>query len=401
MSTRISTGMMYSQSVSTMLAKQTKLAHLQEQISTGQKLVTAKDDPVGAGTAVGLDRALASLEQFETNANTVQNRLNMQENALAQAGDLLQRANDLAVQANNGVLSDEDRQAIAAELSTIRESLLSLANSTDGTGRYLFGGTTDASAPFSTVNGEVVYSGDQTQKKVEIAADTFVSDALPGSEIFMRIRTGDGSVDAQAASGNSGTGVLAGFGRSASAGSWDGSSYSVQFTTADSYEVLDASGSVVASGSYTDGDSIAFAGLTMTISGAPAAGDSFTIGAAGTQDVFSSIDALVDALNMDTLSDSDQAAQRNALQASMRNITQATNTMIDARASGGAQLAAIDTATELRAANEVTLKTSLSAIRDLDYAEAIGQYEMEQTALQAAQTIFTQMQGMSLFDKLG
>lgn len=401
MSTRISTGMMYSQSVSTMLAKQTKLAHLQEQISTGQKLVTAKDDPVGAGTAVGLDRALASLEQFETNANTVQNRLNMQENALAQAGDLLQRANDLAVQANNGVLSDEDRQAIAAELSTIRESLLSLANSTDGTGRYLFGGTTDASAPFSTVNGEVVYSGDQTQKKVEIAADTFVSDALPGSEIFMRIRTGDGSVDAQAASGNSGTGVLAGFGRSASAGSWDGSSYSVQFTTADSYEVLDASGSVVASGSYTDGDSIAFAGLTMTISGAPAAGDSFTIGAAGTQDVFSSIDALVDALNMDTLSDSDQAAQRNALQASMRNITQATNTMIDARASGGAQLAAIDTATELRAANEVTLKTSLSAIRDLDYAEAIGQYELEQTALQAAQTIFTQMQGMSLFDKLG
>lgn len=401
MSTRISTGMMYSQSVSTMLAKQAKLAHLQEQISTGQKLVTAKDDPVGAGTAVGLDRALASLEQFETNANTVQNRLNMQENALAQAGDLLQRANDLAVQANNGVLSDEDRQAIAAELSTIRESLLSLANSTDGTGRYLFGGTTDASAPFSTVNGEVVYSGDQTQKKVEIAADTFVSDALPGSEIFMRIRTGDGSVDAQAASGNSGTGVLAGFGRSASAGSWDGSSYSVQFTTADSYEVLDASGSVVASGSYTDGDSIAFAGLTMTISGAPAAGDSFTIGAAGTQDVFSSIDALVDALNMDTLSDSDQAAQRNALQASMRNITQATNTMIDARASGGAQLAAIDTATELRAANEVTLKTSLSAIRDLDYAEAIGQYELEQTALQAAQTIFTQMQGMSLFDKLG
>lgn len=401
MSTRISTGMMYSQSVSTMLAKQAKLAHLQEQISTGQRLVTAKDDPVAAGTAVGLDRALASLEQFETNANTVQNRLNMQENALAQAGDLLQRANDLAVQANNGVLSDEDRQAIAAELSTIRESLLSLANSTDGTGRYLFGGTTDASAPFSTVNGAVVYSGDQTQKKVEIAADTFVSDALPGSEIFMRIRTGDGSVDAQAASGNSGTGVLAGFGRSTSAGSWDGSSYSVQFTTADSYEVLDASGSVVASGSYTDGDSIAFAGLTMTISGAPAAGDSFTIGAAGTQDVFSSIDALVDALNMDTLSDSDQAAQRNALQASMRNITQATNTMIDARASGGAQLAAIDTATELRAANEVTLKTSLSAIRDLDYAEAIGQYEMEQTALQAAQTIFTQMQGMSLFDKLG
>jgi flagellar hook-associated protein 3 FlgL len=96
-----------------------------------------------------------------------------------------------------------------------------------------------------------------------------------------------------------------------------------------------------------------------------------------------------------------QAALQNDLQAAMRNVGQATNKLIDARAAGGAQLSAIDNATELRAAHEVTLKTTLSSIRDLDYAEAIGQYQLEQAALQAAQSIFIQMQGMSLFNKLG
>ncbi len=75
--------------------------------------------------------------------------------------------------------------------------------------------------------------------------------------------------------------------------------------------------------------------------------------------------------------------------------------MIDARAAGGAQLSAIDNATELRASNEVTLKTTLSSIRDLDYASAIGQYQLETAALQAAQTVFKQMQSMSLFQMMG
>lgn len=400
MSNRISTGMMFNQSVNTMLGKQAKMAHLQQQLSTGQKLVTAQDDPVAAGTAVGLDRALAALEQFGKNANNVQNRLGLQENALQQAGELMTRVNDLSIQANNGTLSTDDRKAIATELSTIKDSLLSLANSTDGTGRYLFGGGADDSAPFAKVNGQVVYNGDQTQRQVEIAPDTFVSDALPGSEVFMRIRTGDGVVDAQAAAANTGTGLLLDFGRSATSGNWDGGSYTVQFTAADSYEVLDSSGSVVASGSYVAGEIITASGLSMNIKGQPAVGDSFTIGQAGTRDVFSSIDSLVDALNMDTLTNTDKAAQQNALQAGMRNIGQATNKLIDARASGGAQLSAIDNAADLRAAHEVTLKTTLSSIRDLDYAQAIGQYQLEQSALQAAQTIFTQMQGMSLFNKL-
>jgi len=401
MNNRISTGMMFSQSVVTMLSKQSKLAHLQQQLSSGQRLVTAKDDPVAAGTAVGLDRAVAQLAQFSSNANNVQNRLGLQENALAQGGDLMTRVTELTVEANNASLTTDDRKAIASELKAIRDQMLSLANSTDGNGRYLFGGTNDGSAPFAKSGDTVSYNGDQTQRQVEIAADTYVADTLPGSEIFMRIRTGDGTLDASVGAGNTGNALLLDFSRDGSSGTYAGESYTLQFTAADAYDILDANGNVLSSGTYATGSDIGFNGVRLRVDGTPAAGDTISVGPSQSRDVFATLTQLVDALNTDPASDADRAKLQNALQASLRDVKQASAKMIDARAAGGAQLSAIDNATELRASNEVTLKTTLSSIRDLDYASAIGQYQLETAALQAAQTVFKQMQSMSLFQMMG
>ena len=396
---RISSNMMYDQSVALMLSKQSKLNHLEQQLSTGKKIVSAKDDPVGSGTAVGMDRVLAELEKLGSNANTAQNRLGLQENVLSQAGELLQQVSDLTVQANNPALSSEDRKGVANELKAIKDSLLALANTTDGSGRYLFGGAADANAPFTVSNGTVSYNGDQTQRQVEVAPGTFIKDALPGSEIFMRVRTGDGTVDGGAASANAGQAVLTDISRDGS-GSWDGSSYSLHFTAADTYEVRDASNAVIGTGTYASGEDITFEGLRVRIEGTPAAGDTFNAGQAGTRDVFATIDQLVQTLQMDTSTQAGRTAQQNALQGSIRDVRRASELMIDARAAGGAQLAAADDAASLREANTVTLKTSLSQMRDLNYADAIGQYKLEGAALQAAQTIFTQMQSMSLFNMI-
>lgn len=400
MNNRISTGMMFNQSINLMLAKQSKMNHLEQQLATGKKLVSAKDDPVAAGTAVGLDRAVAELERFERNGDVVQNRLGLQENALAQAGEMMAHITELTIQANNPALSSSDLKAIASELKSVQEGLLSLANSTDGSGRYLFGGTHDADAPFKLTNGVVTYSGDQTQRQIEVAPDTFVKDVLPGSEIFLRIPTGDGRLDGSAAAGNTGTGVLTTFGQHAASGSWNGQSYTVRFTAADTYEVVDATNTVVQTGTFKAGEDITFEGVSMRIEGEPAAGDSFGVGAASSRDIFATLDGLIAAL--DTAADDPTAVaqQQNVLQGAIRDVARASEKFIDARAAGGAQLKAIDDAGALRDANSVTLKTTLSAMRDLDYAEAIGQYQLEQISLQAAQTIFTQMQQMSLFNAI-
>ncbi len=400
MNNRISTSMMYQQQLSTMLAKQAQLAHTQQQLSSGQRLVTAKDDPVAAGVAVGLDRAVAELERFGQNANAVQNRLGLQENALTQVGSAMARVHELTVQANNAALGDDSRKAISTELKSIYAGLLDLANSTDGSGRYLFGGSADGSAPFSIAGGNVVYAGDQVQRQVEIAPDTFVSDTLPGSEIFLRLPTGNGRLDGNAAAGNSGTGLLLDFGITDSS-LWQGESYSVQFTAADSYEIRDASNVVVATGSYAKGESISHGGIQLKIDGQPNPGDSFSVGPAQSRDIFATVQGLITTLDTSPTTDAQRAAMQNQLQTAMRDVATAQGRMIDARASGGAQLSAIDNAASLREANNVTLKGSLSSLRDLDWAEAISRYNLENTALQAAQSVFMQMQSMSLFKMMG
>ncbi len=399
MDTRISSNMMYDQSVYLMLSRQSSINHLERQLATGQKMVSAKDNPVASGTAVGMDRILAELEQLGANAAVAQNRLGLQENALTQAGEMLTRVTELTVQANNAALSAADRKSVGAELRSIREALLSLANSTDGSSRYLFGGTVDASPPFSAINGGVVYNGDQTQRQVEIAPGSFVQDALPGSEIFMRIRTGDGTVDGAAATGNGGQAVLTELSRDGT-GTWNGDSYTIRFTAPDAYELLDDGGGVIGSGTHAEGEDILFQGLRMRLSGTPMAGDEFSAGQAANRDVFATIDRLAGALEMDTTTLAGRTAQQNLLQSSLRDVARAAEKMIDARASGGAQLNAIDNASALREASAITLKDSLSQLRDLDYAEAIGQYKLESASLQAAQTIFTQMQSMSLFNMI-
>ncbi|WP_206861574.1 flagellar hook-associated protein FlgL [Lysobacter changpingensis] len=397
MNNRISTAGAYQLQLGTMLRKQSSLAHTQQQLATGQRLVTAKDDPVAAGTAVSLDRATAELERFGENANLLGNRLNLQESVLAQAGDRLARVRELTIQANNAAMSSDDKKAITAELKVIRDELIGLANSQDGSGRYLFGGTADDHAPFVVSGGNVSYTGDQRQREVEIAPDQFVSDTIPGSELFMRVKTGDGRIDGAAATTNTGSGVLMEFGLDAS-GTWSGASYSVVFTAADAYELRDASGAVIGTGTYASGEGINVGGLNLRIDGAPAAGDRFSVGPAGTNDVFAMIDDLVGALEMPDDSPAQRAAQQNALQASLRDAATAQEHFIDGRAAGGAQLAAMDSAAELREAQSVTLETTLSGIRDLDYAEAISRFQLESTALQAAQQAFMRLQSSSLFD---
>ncbi|MFE3969116.1 flagellar hook-associated protein FlgL [Stenotrophomonas sp. YIM B13575] len=399
MSNRISTGMMYSQSVALMMAKQAKLSHLEQQIATGSKIVSAKDDPVAAGAAVGLDRSLAALERMKLNGNNVQNRLGVQENTLAQVNDLMARVNDLTIQASNPALSAPDKKTLITELNQIREGLLSLANSSDGTGRYVFGGTNDSDPPFAKIDGKVVYRGDQTQRQVEVGPDTYVRDALPGSEIFLRIPTGDGFVDGSAAAGNTGNGVLTNITRDGS-DSWNGQSFSVRFTAADQYEVLDGAGNVTSTGTYKAGSELEINGVRLQIAGAPATGDSFNVQATSSRDIFGTMDKLIAALDADTGTPAKMAAQQNELQSALRDVGRAAERMIDSRAAGGAQLKALDNAAEMREANGVTLKTTLSQMRDLDYADALSQYQLESTALQAAQTLFSQMQSMSLFNKI-
>lgn len=399
MSDRVSTVGMYSQALTAMLARQADVARTQLQLSSNSKLLSAADDPVGAGMAVMLDRASAELDRYQSNAGSVGNRLNLEETALASVGDRLARIRTLALQASNDTQSTDSRNAIVAELKQEYSGLIADANSGDGTGRYLFAGSQDGSAPFAQGSGGVNYSGDQVQRSVDVSSSVAVGDTDPGSEVFQRIRTGNGTFAARAAAGNAGAATITASSVTNPA-SWTGSSYNVTFDGAGNYQVTDASSTVVASGAYTPGTAIQFAGVSLTFDGAPAAGDAFSVKPAPNQDLFKSVQNLIDAASAPNATPAQKAAQRNGFTAALEDLDQAETHVLDVRAGVGARLATLDTTAGERDAQNVTLKTTLSGLRDLDYTEAASRLSLQETALQAAQQTFQKVQGSSLFDFL-
>src|SRR5487761_393267 len=59
---------------------------------------------------------------------------------------------------------------------------------------------------------------------------------------------------------------------------WVSGTYTVTFGTANTYQVTNSSGTLVSSGTYASGTPISFNGAQLTLSGAPASGDTFTVG---------------------------------------------------------------------------------------------------------------------------
>jgi flagellar hook-associated protein 3 FlgL len=396
---RISTSLLHQQGLQGLLQRQQGLARTQQEMISGNKLITAADDPAAFATAQRIDHAVASLEQFERSSGLVEHRLRLQEQALDDVGDVLIRARELAIQANSGALADPDREAVAAEVRSLREALIDIGNREDGSGRRLFAGTRDAVAPFVDAGGAVGYAGDDGHNRVDIGPDVSVADTDPGSDVFMRVRTGDGEIRGMAGAANTGSGVLQSSAVTDYA-TWGGASLTVEFTAPDAYQVTDAAGTVVATGSYVPGDGIAAGGVQLQLTGDPAAGDTFTVQRAPTRDVFATLDRLADALEMPTASAADRARRDNVLGASIADLGTAQEHMLSIRAGTGTRLATLDTTADARSAEEVSLASTLSNLRDVDYAEAATQLSLHMTALEAAQRTMVRVQGLSLFDAL-
>lgn len=394
---RISTNQQFTQGLNALLARQSEALKTQLQLSNGRKINSAAEDPVGAGVAVMLDRARAELERFSSNSNIVANRLNLAEVALTSTGDSLLRIRELAVQGFNGTQTPESRSAIADELIQQLDSLYGQANASDGSGRYLFAGSQGAAVPFTPGAGGVIYAGDQVQRRIDISPSLAVADVEPGSEIFMRIPTGNGSFAARADAANGGTLVLQSAGLSGTT-PWLPDNYRIVFDGAGGYSVEDGSAAVIATGTYTPGEAISFGGAQLRFSGAPAAGDSFSVDPSPRQDMFATVQGIIDALQLPSATPEQRAAQQNAFFAGLEDLELSQQQIIDARSKVGARLSTLDRTAEERGAQTLSLSTTLSEIRDLNYAEAASRLSQQLLMLEAAQASFTKVQSNSLFD---
>ena len=397
---RVSNDTLRSAFLAALETAQRRIIDTQEKVSSGKRVNKPSDDPVAAARIAHLDSSLSRLDQYKSNSDFARNQLGLEESALNSVIDNLQRVRELTLQANNATTSDSDRKDIAAEIRQARDALLALANTTDVDGRHLFGGYVEGAAPFTTTSsGTVVYNGDQGQRSLQISDTRFVAINDPGSDVFQRIPQGNGTFTLAVDPANTGSGLL-GAGTVVNSVAWVRDTYHINFVTPTTYEVRDSANVLVSSGNFAAGQSISFRGIAVPIDGNPASGDSFTVAPAGNRDVFATLDDVIASLEA-PVSGSAQRAQLNSnVGQRIADLDNTLSRISDVRGEIGARVRALDQQDSLSADFALHLNSTLSSVRDLDYADALSRLQQEMFGLEAAQQTFSRTQDLSLFKYL-
>lgn len=427
---RISTSMLYDQGVSTTLTQYEKMMKLQNQLATGRRILEPSDDPSASARALSVTQNQAIVSQYTRNANLADSALALHESVLGTIGEVLQDVRALAVNAGNATLSASDRNSIATELKGHYDHLLSLANTKDGSGQYMFSGYQGATQPYTeTSPGTVAYNGDQGQRKVQISAARQIAITTPGTDVFQKIRNGNGTFVTAASSSNTGTGLVSP-GLLLDGTKWGSASNNQDFTinfhvdttvtpNVTTYDIVDnVSGDSMLTGApagagpflrtYTSGSTISLAtdattdtnptsfdfGAELTISGTPANGDSFTVKESSNQDIFATIHNLITSLG----SNATKTGITNNNNTALSNIDLAMDNVLAVRTGIGAIMKEVEGQINTNGDLDLQYKSTLSQLQDLDVVKATSDLTQQKASLDAAQLSFIKIQGLSLFN---
>ncbi len=418
---RISTSQFYTASLAGMLNQQATIGNLSQQLATGNRLTNPADYPVDSAQVVGLAGQLNRLASYQQNGQNAQNALQLESSTLQSAGTLLNQVRSLALQMNNATVSSQDLNNAASAMGGYLQQLLQYANTQDGQGNYLFAGSKNQTQPFSLLpNGQVQYSGDGAQNQVTIGSSLQTAVSDPGNAVFMDIPAGNGSYTVAASGANTG-GAVAGPGSVANASLAqqvlvvDQTQYQISFSGSaasggtQTYTVISGTGGamsasgVVASGTFTPGMSITVpssggtAVLNVPVQGTPAAGDTFTVAAAGKQSLFTIFQNLQQAFSMNASAPGTNAQRAQAIANAISGLDQSQTTLLNTQAVIGTRLQQVQAVQNMNSNLTLQLQTQQSKLTNINYPQVIAAYQQSLTALQASEAAYAKVQGLSLF----
>ncbi|KVE02777.1 flagellar hook-associated protein FlgL [Burkholderia anthina] len=407
---RISSAQYFQLNVTQMNDQQAQLAQLYQQIASGVSLQTAADNPVGAAQAVQLSMTSATLSQYATNQTTALASLQAEDQALQNVSGVLTSAQTLLVRAGDGSLSDSNRAALATQLQGYRDQLLTLANTNDGAGTYLFAGTNNSAPPFKAApNGSVAYVGDTGTRDVQIADSSTVSQSDTGAAVFMSVPAIGSTPVPSAGAANTGTATIGTVTVTNPAAATNGHQFAITFggtPAAPTYTVTDNSvspPSTTPAQAYSAGSAISLGnGMTVAVSGTPAVGDTFAVEpapqASGGADIFSTLDAMISALNKPVTGNPvASAALTNALMTGSTKLGNTMRNVTTIQASVGGREQEVKAMQAVNQSAALQTSSNLSDLTSTNMVTTISQYLQVQNALTGAQKAYVQLQNMSLF----
>lgn len=303
---KISTAFLFDRATERMSTIQNKLATTQAQLAVGKQILSPSDAP---DQAAAIQRLKGEVQRQDSHMRTLQvamRRYTAEETALSSSNDILIRMKELGLQAATDTLAPDDRKAIGMEMKALRDQLLSLGNTRDDSGNYLFSGTRVNTPAFAEdASGNVIYQGDQTQTRIPAGVERTVQFTRAGTDVFSR---------------------------------------------------------VVRDSPNQPSTSVGF---------------------------FDALDQMIESID---------ASQTQKIQQGVADITQMHNNLTLAQAQNGSDQSVVQAQLDVLDETTLRIKSTLSEIEDLDYAEAVTRMNKEMMSLEAAMGSFQKISGLSLFD---
>jgi flagellar hook-associated protein 3 FlgL len=181
---RISTNTIYQSGISKINTLQAEQNKLQQQISTGRRIVSPSDDPTASAHALEISHAKGVSASFAATRQTAELKLNTLESNLEAITNLLVSTQSTIVGAGNSVLSNFDRSIIATELSASLETLIGLANTQDSFGDYVYAGFKTDIKPFIANATGASYAGDSNQQLAQVDTQRAMEVNVTGDNVF-------------------------------------------------------------------------------------------------------------------------------------------------------------------------------------------------------------------------
>ena len=408
---RLGTANMYDNALRNIGARQTDMSKLQENLTSGKRVVRASDDPVSAAQA---ERALNRMSRIQTEQRaleTQRNAITQGEASLGDAVNLLQSFRELVVNAGDATLTPNDRATMANQLQGLREQLQAVVNRKDTNGVPLLSALGSALAPFfgpQSTSPDYTFQGLPGQAA---SNGVTIAGALDGDSAFMFDPNRDGVYTADVSAIPNVRQLTTTAITSTDRSLITGDSYSIAFsavgpgatlgTSTATYTLTNtttgvASAPVIVPDYPTDKPVVisitGVPGLKFDITGAPATGDAVTL--APSASLFSTLDNAINGIRNATNNNGAIQAVGQAL----ANIDVGMERVHNMRSYAGELMNRADRITGDQEKRSIQLEGDRSRAEDLDMIQGISSFQNQKEKKKTALKAYDMVQKLSLFN---
>lgn len=408
---RLGSANAYDTALSNIMNRQSSLANLQENLTSGKRVVRASDDPTGAAQA---ERAITRLARIQTDQRALEaqrDSISQAESTLGDVNDALQNFRELAASAGNASHSPLERQSIANQLKGYRDQIFALANRKDTNGMPLFSALGSALTPFvgpQALPQDYTFNGQPGQVA---SNEVSIPYALDGDRAFMNLPARDGVFNVTLTTVAAPAHEIRTSGVTLTNPSLvSGSAYAISITGVDTttvpgtttvtYDIAEnpnVTGPFSASASYPTNSQAniavtAIPGLSISILGAPAVGDVMTL------DPRPSVFSVMDDAIRDIGSAPNSNAAMQAVGQALNNIDIGMSRISSVRGQAGDLLNRAERISSNQDKRSIQVEGDRARAEDLDMIKGVSDFQNQQTGYQAALQSYAQVQKLSLFN---